>query len=825
MSGGLKGMSRLPRDTVRARRNATKFASDFVSVLGDGLAVTAGLIVIDLAADKGLEFIAGDLATKIQSPLICDAAGLGIDPGNGLEISGTELVVDLTATPGLEFSAGDLQAKVAAPVAIDATGIHLDYDTNYFALSGTDLSIVNPITADIISSNDITAATFTAVNAIDEFSTDGTLGDNSDTAVPTERAVKTYVAGYQPLDADLISIALLGTAADKMIYTTAVDVWAESAITAAGRAILDDATAAIQCTTLGLGIGDSPTFAGVTLTGLTGILKAAVGVVSGNADLADLNDVTIAAVGDNEVLAYNNATSEWINQTAAEAGLATAAGWVPYAGATGDVNLGAHNLITTGYVDATSFYIGGSKVLHIPGTDNTFVGVSTGGALTSGAANVLIGKFAGNALTSGNNNVVIGQYTGFALTEGNDNTLVGQGAGHRLTTGVKNTCVGVGAGEHLIDTNHNLLFGYRAGYNCIGSDNVAVGAWAGHDLTTGNENMLLGRSAGYILTTGIQNILIGQESNSTGVAVSGSIGIGYQTLITANGQFVIGSINGPITQCYIGEGVVSTSPQDVTFQATGGSGTNIAASDFIIAAGKSTGNADPGDLLFQTSTAGAAGDALQTLSTRVKIDGDGNTFIGDGGVTNYAQFKADGELNLYGTARIIRHLRVGAASWDKGASAPTGGFEGVFSTIDFDNTSDDEAHYTIIVPSRWADTIDIEFAVDWFYDGAGAPGTVEDAGTVCWALEYKAVKAGELVTGAGTTIAKTSAGNHSSDKMVRTVFTTKILAANLEVGDTLGFRLYRDVDGGGDAGDTLAVNARLINTHFHFTQNKLGQAT
>jgi hypothetical protein len=38
-----------------------------------------------------------------------------------------------------------------------------------------------------------TFAGLTVVNAITEFSTDGTLGDNSDSAVPTEKAVKTYV--------------------------------------------------------------------------------------------------------------------------------------------------------------------------------------------------------------------------------------------------------------------------------------------------------------------------------------------------------------------------------------------------------------------------------------------------------------------------------------------------------------------------------------------------------------------------------------------------------------------------------------------------------
>lgn len=41
-----------------------------------------------------------------------------------------------------------------------------------------------------------------------------------------------------------------------------------------------------------------------------------------NPALNDVTDVTISAVGDNEVLAYDTGTSTWINQTASEAGLA-----------------------------------------------------------------------------------------------------------------------------------------------------------------------------------------------------------------------------------------------------------------------------------------------------------------------------------------------------------------------------------------------------------------------------------------------------------------------------------------------------------------------
>lgn len=51
----------------------------------------------------------------------------------------------------------------------------------------------------------------------------------------------------------IASIAKLGTAAGKMLYSTAPDTWAETPITAVGRALLDDADVAAQRETLGLG--------------------------------------------------------------------------------------------------------------------------------------------------------------------------------------------------------------------------------------------------------------------------------------------------------------------------------------------------------------------------------------------------------------------------------------------------------------------------------------------------------------------------------------------------------------------------------------------
>lgn len=58
---------------------------------------------------------------------------------------------------------------------------------------------------------------------------------------------------YQPLDADLTSIASLTGAANKMLYATGASTWALADLTAAGRALLDDADTSAQRTTLGLG--------------------------------------------------------------------------------------------------------------------------------------------------------------------------------------------------------------------------------------------------------------------------------------------------------------------------------------------------------------------------------------------------------------------------------------------------------------------------------------------------------------------------------------------------------------------------------------------
>lgn len=101
----------------------------------------------------------------------------------------------------------------------------------------------------------ITSATISggAISGITDLAVaDGGTGASTaaDARVNLGLAIGTNVQAY---DAGLASIAGLTTAADNIIYTTAADTYATATITAAGRALIDDADAAAQRATLGLG--------------------------------------------------------------------------------------------------------------------------------------------------------------------------------------------------------------------------------------------------------------------------------------------------------------------------------------------------------------------------------------------------------------------------------------------------------------------------------------------------------------------------------------------------------------------------------------------
>lgn len=115
-------------------------------------------------------------------------------------------------------------------------------------LSANNLNDVANIAA---SRNNLGLGTMAVETAADYLSKAGNLSGLASTATARTNLGVAIGTNVQAFDTFLTSIALLGTAADRIIYTTGVNVAAETQITAFGRSLIDDADAVTARVTLG----------------------------------------------------------------------------------------------------------------------------------------------------------------------------------------------------------------------------------------------------------------------------------------------------------------------------------------------------------------------------------------------------------------------------------------------------------------------------------------------------------------------------------------------------------------------------------------------
>jgi hypothetical protein len=245
--------------------------------------------------------------------------------------------------------------------------------------------------------------------------------------------------------------------------------------------------------------------------------------------------------------------------------------YVPYTGATADVDLGAYNLTANKLIipasSATAGFMaqGANRLLHTTGhAHNLFLGTIAGnftnsnvnggntgigydslGDLTSGYYNAALGQFALQQLTSGTGNLAIGPYALSAITTtdgnvaigslagqnatGNSNMFIGGAAG-RHNTGDANVAIGASAFSTANGAYYNVAIGTvaLAAINDGGANgNVAIGWRSGIGLTSGSYNTFLGYRAGEALTTGASSVLIG-------TAVGQSTDFGSNKLVIDN---------------------------------------------------------------------------------------------------------------------------------------------------------------------------------------------------------------------------------------------------------------------------------------------------
>jgi len=255
---------------------------------------------------------------------------------------------------------------------------------------------------------------------------------------------------------------------------------------------------------------------------------------------------------------------------------------------------------------------GGVRILFsTDATDSVFVGYRAGGFGGTTSENTFVGYFAGSSATG----------------SGTQNTIIGSNAGSSITTAFKNIVIGRQAGNGLIDTaNEDVIIGNDSFPLSNGSQITGIGDAVGTNHVAGNGITLIGNNADAIGT------------------LSFSIAIGMEAKTTASNQLVFGSTTGFIADAYIGAGVTSVSPGSLTIQNTGGSGTNNAGGDLILAAGKGTGTAIPRSLFLATSTVLGTGTTLQTLSNRWQVSGPTVT----GGNPGDLLAVTDGGVNIGG---------------------------------------------------------------------------------------------------------------------------------------------------------------------------------
>lgn len=232
----------------RVVQDGVGIAWDFTS-LGQAAANWAWMGIEDLTdpnADRGMFWDDSAGAVKFFTP----ASGLEF-VGTNLSITDADLVAIITESG---FTLGDILYHNGTTLARLPAGT----DGQFLRTRGTSTA---PDWQNISGGGDMLSA-----NNLSDLDSASTARTNLGVAIGTN---------VQAYDATLQSLSALGTAADRIAYTTAIDTWAETALTSFARTILDDADQAAVRTTLALTPGTDVQAYDAGLASIAGLTTAA----------------------------------------------------------------------------------------------------------------------------------------------------------------------------------------------------------------------------------------------------------------------------------------------------------------------------------------------------------------------------------------------------------------------------------------------------------------------------------------------------------------------------------------------------------------------
>jgi hypothetical protein len=156
--------------------------------------------------------------------------------------------------------------------------------------------------------------------------------------------------------------------------------------------------------------------------------------------------------------------------------------------------------------------MGGFRLLHNFGFQNTFLGANAGNTSMTGDSNTGVDAGALFRNMRGRDNAAFGLSALTSDTTGGGNSAFGQGALALNTTGGSNSAFGISALISNTTGAFNSAFGISAlGSLTSGDSNTAIGTGAGFNLTTGSNNIYLG-NAGLASESNTIRIGLGQTA-------------------------------------------------------------------------------------------------------------------------------------------------------------------------------------------------------------------------------------------------------------------------------------------------------------------------
>lgn len=346
--------------------------------------------------------------------------------------------------------------------------------------------------------------------------------------------------------------------------------------------------------------------------------------------------------------------------------------------------------------------------------------------------------------------------------------------------------------------------------------NVAA-ARANLGLVAGGAGDIWVEKAGDTMTG---DLLLKPSTNSTtALQIQQADGTPVVAADTINRKLIITS--GTTGQSTIGAGLI------VNNDSGGG-----AINDFQV-------NSDTARAIFVDASANTLEIGVPTLITdKLKFtQTDGNEYIdsladgymdyrattahrfGDG--TNYTEIKADGEINLHGTARTSNAVWIDAGAIKApGAKPATEIAHGTLETPawQFANQAvagnQETISFDMRVPNRMDRSVAPTLAIGWSANGV-SPGNCK------WQLEYLWTSADEDTTAAAQeTLTVTTTASATSDGLKLSTFT------GIDVPSATDACLHCRVTRlSADASDTIADTVELHGVCLDFTSNKLGTAT